>query len=441
MNPLDETPDKVLETLLISDWRKRRNQEVVHHASLLRKDCYDISDRGSFDQIAALSTGFESVSSLLFHPFESLIVVAEKRAVAMWDLTSFERVNQFSNENARGSKISATTWINEQSQSLLMCGSDDGVVRLWHNPHLKDTPPQLLSSWLAVRSMPRGSGVGLVLEWQQATGHLLAAGPVDSIRVWDVEREICVLDLPVDSDSHVASLASMADGSVVFAGAGDGVVRMYDLRADNHMIHTVSRHQGGVVNVRVQHSGTIDGDLVSAGVSGDIHISDTRMLGGASNTSASGGGRGTASNTNSTTPSSLLSLSLAAFDKNMPLDALAVHDHTPLIAAGSRKQVVRIADYRTPSETKLDHHHHRHDRQSSLSHTHGGYGHGHGHGSSPTTINVGTTVSTLKYHKGFMGHRIGPVTSVTFHPHKLLLAVGALNPLVSIMAAFPPATM
>lgn len=66
--------------------------------------------------------------------------------------------------------------------------------------------------------------------------------------------------------------------------------------------------------------------------------------------------------------------SVAAFEKNVPLDAFTVHEYAPLYASGSRKQVVRIGDV------------------------------------------TGATVSTLKYHKGFMGHRIGPVTSLTFHP-------------------------
>jgi len=270
-----------------------RNQDVVHYACSIRKDLYDVSDRGPFEQVAALSTGFDQVSALLFHPFENMLVVAEKRLLAVWDVKEFERVNLFSNENARGTKISAVSWINEQNQSLLMAGSDDGVVRLWKNVHVKDTQPEIVSAWLAVRSMPRGSGVGLVLDWQQETGHLLAAGPVDSIRVWDVEREICVLDLPVDSDrdSYVSSVCSMAEGGVVVAGCGDGAVRMFDLRATSHTIHTVSKHPGSVVQVRGQRWGgqgaEIEGDLLSGGINGDIHISDTRMLGG-----GGGGGGG-----------------------------------------------------------------------------------------------------------------------------------------------------
>jgi WD40 repeat protein len=229
-----DSPDKILEQVLTDEWRGRRNHALLSASFSLRSDMYDVADRGSFEQIASLQTGFDSVSALLFHPFENLLVVAEKRLISLWDYKDSERVGQFSNDNARGSKISAVEWVNEHQTSLLLVGSDDGLVRLWRNVHTPSV--EMVSAWVAVRSMPRGTGVGLVLDWQQETGHLLAAGPTDSIRVWDVEREICVLDLPVDSESYVSSICSMSEGGVVYAGCGDGVVRMFDLRADNQSV-------------------------------------------------------------------------------------------------------------------------------------------------------------------------------------------------------------
>lgn len=382
-----EDADAVLERLLITSWRAKRNADVLRTSSQIRGDYYDVVDRGTFDQIAALSTGFDAVSAMLFHPFEPMLVVSERRQIAVWDCKEYERVNQFSNENARGTKISAITWINEQHQSLLLAGSDDGVVRLWKNVHQTGVAPDIVSAWLAVRSMPRGTGVGLVLDWQQEKGHLLAAGPVDSIRVWDVEREICVLDLPVDSDSYVSSVCSTNAGGVVFAGCGDGIVRLFDLRADSHQIHTVTRHTGSVVAVRAQkRADANNAAIVSGGLSGDIHTTDLRMLGGALDTIS----------TSAVTH-------IAGFEKPVLLDALAIHDHAPIFAAGSRKQVVRVADFKNERGTP------------------------------------GNTISTLKYHKGFMGQRLSPVTALTFHPHQLMLAVGTLGPDVPIYSAQPSA--
>jgi len=51
---------------------------------------------------------------------------------------------------------------------------------------------------------------------------------------------------------------------------------------------------------------------------------------------------------------------------------------------------------------------------------------------------AGSVVNVVKYHKGFMGHRIGPVTCLGFHPNRLMLAVGAQNAFISLLAAVPP---
>jgi regulator-associated protein of mTOR len=47
----------------------------------------------------------------------------------------------------------------------------------------------------------------------------------------------------------------------------------------------------------------------------------------------------------------------------------------------------------------------------------------------------GTLRNTTKYHKGFMGQRIGAVSCLDFHPTRLLLAAGANNPFISLLAA------
>jgi hypothetical protein len=179
--------------------------------------------------------------------------------------------------------------------------------------------------------------------------------------------------------------------------------------------------------------GWSEGDLVSGGVGGDIHVSDTRMLGQPSFLP-------TYSATSST---SSQIRSLVAFDRPLtPLDAFAVHEHAPLFAAGSRKQVVRIADFKTPPKDA-----------AIVGSNAGSSGNlaAAAMSSSPSSMGLPgptypmltpalcSTISTLKFNRGFMGQRIGPVTALGWHPNKLVLGVGALNPLVTIMAAFPPA--
>jgi regulator-associated protein of mTOR len=45
---------------------------------------------------------------------------------------------------------------------------------------------------------------------------------------------------------------------------------------------------------------------------------------------------------------------------------------------------------------------------------------------------AGENLSTVKYHEGFMGQRIGPVTCLAFHPLRVKLAVGSEDQFVSI---------
>ena len=44
-------------------------------------------------------------------------------------------------------------------------------------------------------------------------------------------------------------------------------------------------------------------------------------------------------------------------------------------------------------------------------------------------------LSTIRYFDGFLGARIGPVTTLSFHPQKVLLGVGAIDSVVSIYSA------
>jgi regulatory associated protein of mTOR len=49
--------------------------------------------------------------------------------------------------------------------------------------------------------------------------------------------------------------------------------------------------------------------------------------------------------------------------------------------------------------------------------------------------NEGLPLSTIKYHDGFLGQRIGPISSLAFHPHQMLMAVGSTDALVSVFTS------
>lgn len=88
--------------------------------------------------------------------------------------------------------LSLSSFINEEQNALLMTGSDDGIVRFWRN-YDNENATELISSWRALNDLPLSArGSGLVTEWQQRKGNLIVSGDVRVLRVWDLEREMCV---------------------------------------------------------------------------------------------------------------------------------------------------------------------------------------------------------------------------------------------------------
>jgi regulator-associated protein of mTOR len=76
-----------------------------------------------------------------------------------------------------------------------------------------------------------------------------------------------------------------------------------------------------------------------------------------------------------------------------PLTSMTVHNCAPVIATGSHAQFIKILTF-------------------------GGEQLG----------------NIIKYHDGFLGQRMGPITSLTFHPHRMMLAASAADCIVSIYA-------
>lgn len=457
---------------------------------------FDASTRKSFVEIAFFDTNaslapnetklWEATSVVAFHPYEPLVMACDcKNTVGVWDykgdIRGKERVNMFRNDNPPGTKITSLAIVNDQRDSLLMCGSDDGIVRLWKDtteegqqslvtawvacpnprserhslrptpskarlapestkhanktptqtmgsrafsaqnlseymkhdpvspsfslrpsspmdaltsaasdvaspgsPIMADAPPPVGGTNLATSSVSvrRRRRPALVLDWQQTTGTLLAAGGLDrsnAIRVWDATTEICILEQPLlrsgpqqDSQvpTYVTSLATSDGGRIVHAGCRDGAIRSFDLR----LFPTQS-----LVGCFQQHSSSIIGChvakswptlLYSASVAGSVFVSDVRFA------------------RRSIRELTLPGLSAA----HASLDTMVGHHYAPVIASGSHKSIVEVIDTN------------------------------------------GAQIDTIRYHIGFLGQRIGPVSSLAFHPHKLLLAAGAMDSFISIFA-------
>lgn len=47
----------------------------------------------------------------------------------------------------------------------------------------------------------------------------------------------------------------------------------------------------------------------------------------------------------------------------------------------------------------------------------------------------GTEVSLIRYHNGFLGQRIGPISALQFHPYRVILGAGATDSIISVYEA------
>lgn len=205
--------------------------------------------------------------------------------------------------------MTSLSWINEAEESLLTCGSDDGVIKIYHGLH---TPlphhgsPKLLSAFVAVPDLVPGTrGSGLVTNWQQSAGMLFAGGNSSFLRGWNLRQERCTFSLSTNTDSCITSMASdEATGGTLVAGFGDGTLRLFDARGRPEFAAkmTMREHTSWVVQTHVYPDKY---EMLSGSVSGELKFWDLRYP-----------------------KNSVKSLEA----HRSPMTALAVHNYAPIFA-------------------------------------------------------------------------------------------------------------
>ncbi|CAI5738678.1 unnamed protein product [Hyaloperonospora brassicae] len=326
----------------------------------------------SLRQRAVLNSDAEMTSLLLFHPYETMLLAAdEKDQISLYNFEETEtKVLSFGNNNPPGSRLTSLNWINETEESLLTCGSDDGVIKIYHGlhrPHPSIRTPRLLSAFVAVPDLVPGTrGSGLVMNWQQDAGMMYAGGNSSVLRGWDLRQEKCTVSLSTQTDSCITSMTS--DESVpgmVVAGFGDGILRVFDSRSkpDYAVKVVMKEHASWVVQTHIYPGGN---ELLTGSVTGELKFWDMRYP-----------------------KNSVRSLEA----HRSPMTALAVHDYAPIFASGSHNQFIKV--FRSDGEQ----------------------------------------LALIRYHEGFLGERIGPVSCLAFHPHRLILAAGATDSVVAVYSS------
>ncbi|KAL2263423.1 hypothetical protein VTK26DRAFT_6884 [Humicola hyalothermophila] len=297
-------------------WRRARNEAVLRETQPQKTHARTHKWN---NQVAIITNGSQP-AKMTFHQFENHVAVADDgNTVTIWDWKNNTRQARFSNGNPEGSKISDMRFINEDDQALLMTGSSDGVIRVYHN-YDSDEGVVLASSWRALTHMvPSNVNSGMVFEWQQVNGQVLVAGDERVIRIWNAGQEMCTHEIPARSGSCVTSLTSdQMTGNLFVAGFGDGAIRVFDtrLKPQESMVRKwKDESRQWVRSVHMQRGG--QRELLSASRNGKVHLWDIRM-----------------------------EQPLKTFQTTRDvLRTASTHEHLPVFAVGTSAHLVKVFDF------------------------------------------------------------------------------------------------
>lgn len=116
-------------------WRQQRNEHLLLEARNMYGDKNASMPRKLENEIAILETDFPMVSSLLFHSFEPIVVVADaNRSISVWNWEEGQRMNKIDNRNSHNSHISSLTLINEHDMALIAVGAGTFTLITSQNP-------------------------------------------------------------------------------------------------------------------------------------------------------------------------------------------------------------------------------------------------------------------------------------------------------------------
>jgi hypothetical protein len=449
-----------------------RSQDIVYMERTKNKL---LDDSGSLHQLSSKSPGSALISNssnickfeqkgntlavdtnmipsiTMFHAFQDILVVAHSSTAEIWSTATHSRIMEIKNKHhakalnhaqvsaipsnnqhvtvhnhltssnllhqdilannhSNIGRITAMTWINESYDSLLLLGSDDGVVHVWRDvshsepvstnsnnnvtssssPAAMNSQVELATALVALPDIDLASrGSGTVLSWQQTAGTLVVGGNSSTIRVWDLGREQNVRTFYTGHETCVTALATTTvsnrfsssiltpasctlqpdiDGTPVtwtFAGFADGSIAVFDERVNTNggRVHFSHTHSNWVSHCYLRADVP---EVVIGSVRGAVKFWDLR------------------------TQRTYKTLEV----QKSALTALAVHPCAPIMATGSHAQFIKIL-----------------------------------------TLSGEQIGNIIKYYDGFLGQRIGPVSSLAFHPHKLLLAASSTDGVVSLYGA------
>lgn len=259
-------------------WRRNRNENVIQETQAQKS----LALYGDWSNRWAAIDNKTHPKVIEFAQFENYLVSADERdIITVFDWDEKETLTRFSNGNPFGTKVTDLKFLNEDDSALLLAASSEGIVKIYKDIDSSDNL-EMITAWRGLTDMlltPKSSG--LLTEWQQIRGSLLATGDVKIIRVWDAHTETVEVDIPAKTSSLITSITSdQLAGNIFVAGFAEGSIRVYDRRMDprDSMLRLWrsgnGRQRTCINNVHMQRGGYRE--LVSGATNGLVELWDIR---------------------------------------------------------------------------------------------------------------------------------------------------------------------
>ncbi|XP_060802739.1 regulatory-associated protein of mTOR [Amyelois transitella] len=379
-------------------WRYCRNSSLRAEARALLRARVPRLDSQAFHSRSALPPAV-----VLFHPYDQHLTVASKDNFGVWDWGTAAKLMVGAWPRARG-RISALALLNAHDRALLAVASHTGHV-LVYRPVGGSTEPALVAAWRALPVLPapdyRPPPAQPIYSLAQLVTDQFGTSTDDRSKN-DPNSVSGTSSGSVAVPPSTLMSWSASRGSLALAGLCP-VVRLWDARSELLQAELPTGCDAHATSLARKHHRVICGFA-----DGSVRCWDERSARPAFALHEQAGGVLCARER----PDLHTLVSVAAdgavrlYDTRKlavrdlvrapgPLAAADVHPLCSLIACGSVNQCISIYDL------------------------------------------SGTPLHSIKFHEGFMGARIGPVSCLTFHPLRCALGVGSKDSTVSVYVAEP----
>jgi len=373
-------------------WSNRETRER------LRERTYDDTGTTKFTtRRANFDTKAQSITSLKLHDHDPYLYAADcKNRIWIWDFEQPRKLNCFpARPSSVKGRITTIKLINQLHDSLLLTGSDDGQVVIWRNAHYQDGQT-VIGGFFTERA-------------EQRRRYRPESSPTDKA------SQLLGVKQRKDFSGGLHAVPKINfewDQSSGILYTGGHTLRLYDVEAER-FTQDIRMQDDYITAMTLDPTRT--GSLVIGTARGALQFIDPRLKNPFAKVLKLHEHhiiRATVQNNvvHSIDPGGVFVVTdprkavssgetIAKIQLKHSLNSFASHDSAPLIATGSMKQFVNL--YSTSKLTEPFH-----------------------------------VLHKIKFHEGFLGQRIGPVTHLDFHKQDKLLAVGGHDPYVSLYS--PP---